>query len=344
MTVNIDINVLNSIITSYRTLPENQTRAYGLILGTQKGETYYITDAISGFVAEDPKDGFTRMNNKNFECLLNAYHQKVNLQSSKSQKNDKNAEFLKLENLVILGGFCTGNDIFPELHRLISSISQIKDEKIIKIYYDLFLLVDVNNSNKSTLNYGIKTYKVKWDLINFKNDDNNSMSFLKFKEIDCKIVKFIHDITRLNQKGCELFNFEENLKSIEDKQFQKKMENFNKFLNELEENDKVDDDSYQENIKFLTKNLNTVVNYLKDMKDYVDSVISNIKDDDDGIDDDIIDKIEEVANNMKLLIDQEKIIKLIEKERKQNDVIVALANVLEIQMDLAKKINQVYLK
>ena len=50
--VYVDINVIRGILSSYHRANENQTRIYGLILGSKKNNIYHITEAIYGYIFE----------------------------------------------------------------------------------------------------------------------------------------------------------------------------------------------------------------------------------------------------------------------------------------------------
>ena len=52
MSVKIEPEVINNIIDSYNSISDKQTRTYGILLGTKKGEIYHITNAIYGFIFE----------------------------------------------------------------------------------------------------------------------------------------------------------------------------------------------------------------------------------------------------------------------------------------------------
>ena len=72
MSVKIEPEVINNIIDSYNSISDKQTRTYGILLGTKKGEIYHITNAIYGFIFETGKneDGSIMLNRIN-DTILN---------------------------------------------------------------------------------------------------------------------------------------------------------------------------------------------------------------------------------------------------------------------------------
>ena len=48
----VDIKVINGIISTYRRADQDQSRIYGIILGSKKENIYHITDVIYGFIFE----------------------------------------------------------------------------------------------------------------------------------------------------------------------------------------------------------------------------------------------------------------------------------------------------
>ena len=48
----IDIDVVQGIISAYHRAEKDQSRIYGIILGSKKDNVYYITEAIYGFIFE----------------------------------------------------------------------------------------------------------------------------------------------------------------------------------------------------------------------------------------------------------------------------------------------------
>ncbi len=82
------IEVVKGILNAYRRADKNQSRIYGIILGTQKDNIYHVTDAIYGYIFEDGEDEktlkkkFTRLNDENIKSILNSLNQKFNSPSS----------------------------------------------------------------------------------------------------------------------------------------------------------------------------------------------------------------------------------------------------------------------
>ena len=100
----IDVEVVKGIIKAYNRT-KNQTRIFGIILGTKKDNLYHISEVIYGFIFEEGenkethKKTYVRLNEDNLNSILNSYThkfklfppQKVNEKASK-EKSEKNVE------------------------------------------------------------------------------------------------------------------------------------------------------------------------------------------------------------------------------------------------------------
>ena len=52
----VDVEVIKGILNAYTRADKNQSRIYGLILGSKKNNIYRITEAIYGFIFEGEED------------------------------------------------------------------------------------------------------------------------------------------------------------------------------------------------------------------------------------------------------------------------------------------------
>ncbi len=199
----IDIEVINGIIKAYNRT-KNQTRIFGIILGTKKDTIYHISDIIYGFIFEEGEDQkthkkeYVRINEENLNSILNSYTNKFNLFSqqkiNEKTSKEKAMTFLSNDNLMILGGFATDKELFDDLQYLYSTIQQINN-KTFKILNSLILLVDPNHKDNKVLNYGVKTYI--WDMKSIKiNTKTNRL--LTFKQIENQINENINTVNLLN--------------------------------------------------------------------------------------------------------------------------------------------------
>ena len=133
-TAKIDITVINSIVNSYRRAAEEQKNIYGLILGTKNEHEYDVVDCLIGFLIEDKneKSGFAKISEKFLNTLLSSYNQnfvnfpkKQGIKSVHVSMKEKPSEFQKLNNMMIIGGFATGKELFNEIGFLLNSINTI---------------------------------------------------------------------------------------------------------------------------------------------------------------------------------------------------------------------------
>ena len=95
---------------------------------------------------------------------------------------------------MILGGFATDRELFPDLHNLYSTIELITDATF-KNINSILLLVDPNYKDEKEIKYGVKTYNWSIKSIKMKNNYNRVLSF---KELDNEVVQHIHNVEILN--------------------------------------------------------------------------------------------------------------------------------------------------
>ena len=84
----VDINVIRGIISAYHRANKNQSRIYGLILGSKKNNIYYITEAIYGFIFEGEeapktnKKELIKINDESLKSLFNSLQQKFKMSNT----------------------------------------------------------------------------------------------------------------------------------------------------------------------------------------------------------------------------------------------------------------------
>ena len=164
MSVKIEPEVINNIIDSYNSISDKQTRTYGILLGTKKGEIYHITNAIYGFIFETGKneDGSIMLNRIN-DTILNPL---INTFANNYQ------------NLIILGCFVTDINFFPALANIYSTIASIKNKNVLNDN-SILLLIDAFHCNPNKFEYGIKTYK--WNISYHTGKNKEDLSLTLFE-------------------------------------------------------------------------------------------------------------------------------------------------------------------
>jgi hypothetical protein len=157
--VYVDINVIKGILSSYRRASENQTRIYGLILGSKKNNIYHITEAVYGYIfegREDPKTNkkeLIKINDESLKSLFNSLQQKLKMNNPNINAiKEKETKFQINDTIMILGGFVTDKHPFGELYRFHSTIDKINNEMFPNINTILLLIM---NGTLKVLKYKI---------------------------------------------------------------------------------------------------------------------------------------------------------------------------------------------
>ena len=312
MSVKIESEVINNIINSYNSLSNKQTRTYGIIFGTKTGEIYYITKAIYGYIFEDGKKDdkiiFNRLNNEILNPLLSSLANNY-------------------QNLIILGGFATDVDLFPELLNLYTTINIINN-KTFPNDNSILLLIDAFHCNPNKFEYGIKTYK--WNISYHTGKNKEDLSLMSLKEIPFEIVQKLNTFGIINEKGSEQFRIDIGLNQLSDS-------DFNNIIEELEKLDEISKsvkDKNNENLTYICTQLKICSKYLELMYNY----LKNLKEEDFDIE--LLNKIVIVVSLLKLIFEKDDIIKLMKKEETNNKIVSDLVNLLNIQSYLTDKINK----
>ena len=343
----IDVEVIKGIINSYTRADKNQSRIYGIILGTKKDTLYHITDVIYGYIFEDGEDpkthkkNLTRLNDDCIKSLLNSLHQKFNLSSNSSnisslkvkgkEKQEKDNLFKINDVQMILGGFATDRELFPDLHNLYSTIELITDATF-KNINSILLLVDPNYKDEKEIKYGVKTYNWSIKSIKMKNNYNRLLSF---KELDNEVVQHIHNVEILN--------------SINNKYLWEKIFNLNIDKNEKRNINELlfDLKDKEENILVAESNVEYIKNKIKEGIFYLDifeKILENgdekNKDSANIISDEDYNKIAYILSQLESMLNDKEIIDAINSDINKKYNIDSLSQLLEVQLTLADKIRQ----
>lgn len=341
----IDIEVLNGIIKAYNR-SKNQTRIFGIILGTKKDNIYHISDIIYGFIFEDGEDEethkktYARINEDNLNSVLNSYSDKFHLinQQKISEKaaKERDITFRTNDNLMILGGFATDKELFSDLHNLYSTIQQINN-KTFKILNSLILLVDPNHKDNKALKYGIKTYIWEIKSIKIKSEVNR---LLTFSEIENEVVENLNAIHLLNNIFNENKNPELHLFNIELDKKDKKTTNELFFSNEQKKEENTDNDGEKNNLSYIKNKVKQSLDYLEVIEKFLEEIANKNSEgaevNNEAI---ILDKIFNDISRLEPILENKEIINMLCDEIHKNDNLNSLTQLLEVQLNFSGKIH-----
>lgn len=343
----IDIEIIKGIINSYSRADKNQTRIYGMILGTKKDNLYHVTEAIYGYIFEDKessdKKSFTRLNDDSFNSLLNSLHQKLNFTQNipggpgaskvkAKEKQEKDIFFKRNDNLMILGGFCTDRELFGELIHLYSTIDSVPDNDF-KNNNSLLLLVDPNYKDEKELKYGVKAFNWSTKTIKIKNSKPSSL--LVFRELDCEIVQHIHNIEILKNIKNK-YMWEKILSLNIDKNETK---NINELLFDLTDKDEKILEA-ESNTEFIKNKMKECLIYLNVFEKFLENKDENNKENANIVYDDDYNQIAFILSQLGSMLDDNEIIDAINKDINKKYNLDSLSQLLDVQLALSDKIRK----
>ena len=340
----IDVEVIKGIIKAYNRT-KNQTRIFGIILGTKKDNLNHIWDVIYGFICEEGenkethKKTYVRLNEDNLNSILNSYthkfklfpQQKVNEKASK----EKDISFRSYDNLMILGGFATDKELFNDLYNLYSTIDQQINNTNFKVLNSLILLVDPNHKNDKKLEYGIKTYIWEMKTIRINKEFN---LLLTFKQIENEVIQNLNSVHLLTSIFSDKTNPEIKLYNTELNKNDKKLTTDILYPSSSEDKSKEDintKDYEKNNLSYIKNKVKQSLDYLNIFEKYLEEKV-NKKDGDS--DSEIFNQISIILSKLGPIIENEEINKILENEIHKNDNINSLTQLLEVQLNLSEKI------
>ena len=343
----IDIEVINGIIKAYNRT-KNQTRIFGIIIGTQKDKIYHITDIIYGFIFEEGEDqktqkkNYVRINEENLNSILNSYSNKFNLLSqqkiNEKTSKEKIITFRSNDNLMILGGFATDKELFSDLHNLYATIQQINNNTF-KILNSLILLVDPNHKDEQVIKYGVKTYIWEMKSIKIKSEVKRILSF---KQIENQIIESVNTVTLLNTIFNDNINPELKLFNIDlDKNDKKTIKEIlfsdeNKNKEEIKGND-----DEKSNLIYIKNKIKQSLDILEIIEKFLEEKANKKSEgDEENSEAVILDKISVIVSELEPIFENEELINMISNEVHKNDNINSLTQLLEIQLNLSEKIHR----
>ena len=342
----IDIEVINRIIKAYNRT-KNQTRIFGIILGTKKDKIYHISDIIYGFIFEEGEDqktqkkNYVRLNEDNFNSILNSYSNKFNLLSqqkiNEKVSKEKEITFRSDDNLMILGGFATDKDLFSDLHSLYSTIQQINNNTF-KLMNSLILLVDPNHKEDKILKYGVKTYLWEIKNIKIKNEVNR---LLTFKEIENNIIENLNTVHLLNTIFNHKINPELKVFNIDIDKNDKKPIDELLFSSEDKNKEEINGNDYEKkNLLYIKNKIKQSLEFLETIEKFLEEKVNKKAGDDEADnEDEILDKISNIVSKLEPILENEEMINALSNGFNKNENINSLTQLLQIQLILSEKIH-----
>ena len=335
----LDINVIRGILSAYHRCDKNQTRIYGIILGTKINNIYHITDSIYGFIFEGEDDKKTnkkvlmKLNDESLSSIFNSLRQKFKMNNDNIGLN-KNKEtettFQNNDTLMILGGFVTDKEPFSELFRFHSTLDKINNE-IFPNINKILLLIDPSHKDELNVKYGIKAYE--WDNknIKFKNLEKSN-NFIVFKEIEYEVVQQINNLGIINRIKNQ--NIWEKLYDLKVDKNEKK--NINELLFDLKDvNEGII--TTENNIDFIKKKLQESISYMNIFEKYLESEEEINK---DKINGDYYNVIAFIISQLDPILNDKEILDSINKDINKKYNIDSLTQLIEVQMALSDKIRE----
>ena len=340
----VNTNVIQGIISAYHHADQDQTRIYGILLGSKKDNIYQVTDAVYGFIFEtesskSSKKELVKMNEDSLKSLFNSLTQKFKLNNpgsnvSKTSK-EKEIKFQNNDTLAILGGFVTDKELLNELYRLHVTLDRISPEIFCNVenINKIILLIDPNHQDKNDIKYGIKTYEWNTKSIKFQKLEKTS-SFIVFKELPNEIVQQGNNLDMA--WGNNLFGKIYNLK-IE--------KNDKRNINELLFNEQKGEDkavSGGNNNDFIKMKINETLNYLNLFEQLMEN--NEKAADADKLSDDDYDKISYILSQLEPILEDKEIVNVINRDINNKYSVDSLAQLLDVQLNLSDKVREFLIK
>ena len=337
--VYVDINVIRGILSAYHRAGKIQSRVYGLILGSKKNNIYHITDAIYGFIFEEEnpktnKKELIKINDESLASLFNSLKQKFKMNNPTVSQNKNNKEketkFQSNDTLMILGGFATDKQPFPELFRFHTTLHNVSDDVFPNIN-KILLLVDPSYKDQKDVKYGIKAYE--WEIKNIKIKKlEKSNNFIFFKELESEVVQQLNNFGVVGHiKNKNLWDKIFNLKI--DKNEKK---NINELLLDLKD-DKTDIITRESNIDFIKNKIKECIEYLNIFQKLMENEEGKTK---DILSDDDYNTIAYIISQLDPILGDKEILDGIKNDINQKYNVDSLSQLIEVQLALTDKIRE----
>jgi hypothetical protein len=230
---------------------------------------------------------------------------------------------------VILGGFSTDKDLFMELFYLFGTINEI-ESKLISNKNKILLLVDPWHQSEKEFDFGVKVFnwryeeqhkvmaysKVNHELVDFKVSGSSLHSQLSNKE-----ELLLHLNSAQATEGSNTKEILEELRKSVDENLKIRSGTESISNNNLY--------NLKKQILLTEKFLGVVENYLNGVTDYTSQ--SNQEN---------LFQIDYLLHTIISYFESEEVLKIVEKEFRENQIIDSLTNLLNVQVRITEKINK----
>ena len=340
----IDIEVINGIINAYNRA-KNQTRIFGMILGTKKNNIYHIYDIIYGFIFEEGEDkkthkkDYVRLNEDNLNSIINSYTHKFDIVSqpkiNAKLSKEKEISFRSHDNLMILGGFATDKELFDDLHQFYTTIELINN-KTFKIINSLILLVDPNHKDEKVLNYGVQAFLWEMKSIKIKTEIKR---LLAFKQIETEVIQNLNTVNLLNtifnEKTPEL-----TLYNLDIDKNEKKTTSQLLFTSEDKDKEEIkEEDNEKKNLIYFKNKIKQSLDYLDVIEKFLEEKVNKNEPGSQNNEDEVLDKIASMVSKLEPILNNEEILCMLSNEIHKNDNVNSLINLLQVQLNLSERIH-----
>lgn len=238
-----------------------------------------------------------------------------------------NSYHTNFPNYSILGGFSTDKELFMELFYLYNTINDIYS-KTIQNKNKILMLIDPWHKNDSMLDYGIQVFNWQFE------EESKVMAYKKIHHqvLDSKVVGSILHSNLINKEQMLLnlqhsdYDGEKGLQEILE-EVRKSVDEEIKFL------PTVNDSNSNMNLYNVKKQLLLTDRFLIIIDHYLTGDV-------DKLDEDILHQIDFILQELVFYFDQSGVMKIIEQEFKQTQIIDSLTNLLNLQIKITEKINK----
>ena len=339
----VNIDVVQGILSAYRRADSVQSRIYGILLGSKKNNIYHIKDAVYGYIfqSENPEKNqkqLVKMNDEIIKSLLNSLTQKFktnnqNIPYNKTMKENE-IKFQTNDTLMILGGFATDKELFSDLYSIHNTLDRVPFDFFNNIN-EILLLVDPNHKGENNIEYGIKAYK--WDINTIKIKGlPKSSSFISFKELKTNVVKQLNNYEIISNNGGQ--NILEKLDKLQIDKNDKKT--FSELLMDVK-NEKDNSINKENNNEFIKRKIKGAIEYLSILQEFLEDINNKEKaKDKDELNVDEYNLIASIISEIDPILNDEEIMKVINKDINNKYTLDSLAQLIDVQMNLSDKIRE----
>jgi hypothetical protein len=230
---------------------------------------------------------------------------------------------------VILGGFSSDRELFGDLYILFDTINDINPKYIANKNKILLQVDPFANNNNNNFGFNCEVYHWKYDT------EVSGEKKLSFNKVEHKLVNqyvsssILH--TNLNEKNDILLNID-NVNLSDDQTFNDIIEIIHNSVDRRLGEVKGHHDQRGLNIEYMKRQLLLLEKFL--------GVIDRYLETEGNHNGELLHKVDMIISNLTNSFDSDEIIRLVNNDFKDNQVINSLTNLLGIQVKLAERLNK----